>query len=295
MLLSCSQFVNSIDISQSDIETFQKKGFLKIKQILRPEAISALKDMTLAQLKPTAGHYPSSEIAKMKYELDGSIIKEIYSSREFNIINELAQKQLLFLQGIGLQNAVGKIGFPWHVGTVSFGYLMPQDYACTLWVPLDRISINEQHGGMTYVPEDVASARGYFSLIDSVVREDDFIEGVRLGKFEHFYNAPELEALFCEKNRVEHDFELGDALLFNKFVWHRSCILKPGPMKCRTALLMRFCEKNARYGETFLKRFNLAMEQINFDTNSNFADNFAHLKEGDLISNWQANYVGQMS
>lgn len=48
---------------------------------------------------------------------------------------------------------------------------------------------------------------------------------------------------------AEDAFELGDALLFDKHVIHRSIPLKPGPIAVRHAFVMRFSNIDARYNK----------------------------------------------
>ncbi|MBZ8179875.1 phytanoyl-CoA dioxygenase family protein [Oscillatoria salina] len=292
MITSQSQFVNEIEISSSDIHSFSKQGFLKLKKLFTPQAIEYFKELTLAQIAAPAGFYPNSEMSKLKYGINNSVIKEMYSSREFDVFNKLTQKKLLFLQGVGFQMDTEKKGFDWHVGVFSFNFLMPEDFACSLWIPLDPINTRQQHGGMAYVPKNVVSADTYFFLVDRLIREDDFLEALSLGQFNNFYHAPEMEAFLLEKDKIEDDFEIGDALLFDKFVWHRSCPLKPGNLKSRTAFVMRFSGDKSRYSKTLLNRLDLAMERLNYNTQTKLGSKFSELSDGDLILEMNKNYVG---
>ena len=53
--------------------------------------------------------------------------------------------------------------------------------------------------------------------------------------------------LLLEKHRVEYSFELGDVLIFNRYVFHKSCPLRSGPLTMRRAYVMRFVDAAARY------------------------------------------------
>lgn len=290
-----TKLVNQVKISSSDIQSFKEKGFLKIENLLSPEAISRLKELARAQVQSPVGEYADSEMSKLKYGLNDSIIKKIYSSPEFSVLNEIAQKRLLFLQGVGFQIEPEKKGFDWHVGVYSFNFCMPEDFGCSLWIPLDVIDTKKQHGGMSYAPTDIISARSYFSSFYRLIQDDRFIEALRKNELKRRFDiAPELDTFLAESNKIEDDFELGDVLLFNKFVWHKSCPLKQGDLKSRTAFVMRFCSDDASCSKTYFERLNLAMKVLNNNTQNNFGSEFLHLDDGNLItkSSLIDNYIG---
>lgn len=293
---SQTKLVNQVKISRTDIQDFKEQGFLKIKNLLTPEAIRRLREITLSQIAPPVGEYADSEVAQLKYGIEDPIVKEIYSSEEFNILNELAQQRLLFLQGVGFQMEPEKKGFDWHVGVISFNFIRPEDFACSLWIPLDPIDTHNQHGGMCYVPTNISSAESYFSLVYKLVKNDDFIQALSSDQLKRRFDiAPEMDAFLLEKTKVEDDFQLGDVLLFDKFVWHRSCTLKQGELPSRSVFVMRFTGEESRYSKTFFNRLNMAMNAFNSNTQSDSGSEFRHLNDGDFISesNLRNQYVGK--
>ncbi|MDR3439473.1 hypothetical protein [Telmatospirillum sp.] len=68
----------------------------------------------------------------------------------------LTTRNLLFTQSIGFELKKNtSAGFPWHIGSQSFGYHRAEDFGCTIWTPLAPIDTRKQRGGMAYVPKDI--------------------------------------------------------------------------------------------------------------------------------------------
>ncbi|BDO04524.1 hypothetical protein [Klebsiella quasipneumoniae] len=146
-------------------------------------------------------------------------------------------------------------GFPWHIGTQSFGYHHHHDFGCTIWAPLATINPRGQRGGMAYVPKSAVNGEYLYSHIDpSVIASltiaspageqptTDAIVQWRDGPL----NDPATKAIL-DHFGVEDEFEPGDALIFDKYVIHRSIMLGEGDIESRAAFVMRFFCKESTY------------------------------------------------
>ena len=194
---------------------------------------------------------------------------------------------MAFIQGIGFELEPLHKGFPWHHDILSFCYIMPEDLGYTLWIPLDPIKTKEQHGGLAYVSRKVHSAREYFNLVYQLVQQEKFSDFLQTEDFKSFdlYYASKAESFILDNNKVEDDFEVGDALLLDKFVWHKSCLLKEGALSSRLAYVMRFVDKQARYSKTLIEGtyslFKAGGSDLQRDVGYRLAN---HLKVGEMIS-----------
>lgn len=277
--------VNQLSVSKADIEFFQKHGFIRLKGLLNSSAIESLREATVtSQLdRPSASFY--GEFSRMGYNLSTQVLENIYSSSELaSTLNLLTQKQLSFTQAMGFELEPQKTGFNWHVGVQAFHYIMPDDFACSLWIPLDPIDIKAQHGGMAYVSREVYSAREYFSLMHELVQQEDISHRLTDREFHDSQYASKIESLILERNKIEEDFEVGDALLFDKFVWHRSCALKQGKMPSRMAYVMRFIDSEARYSKAFLEGLARSRQAFGKPLQTLFGYRFSELQDGEPVA-----------
>ncbi|MDY7003435.1 MAG: hypothetical protein SWX82_05565 [Cyanobacteriota bacterium] len=277
--------VNQLNLNKKDVDFFQENGFITLRGLLTIKAINGLREITrTSQLqKPLKNFY--GDFAKMGYNLENSTLAEIYHSQELRaIFNQLTQKKLKFTQAMGFELEPQKTGFNWHVGIQAFHYIMPKDFACSLWIPLDPINTNEQHGGMAYVSRNIYSAYEYFSLMHQLVQSSNLSELLTAQDFHDSQYASKIESLILEKNKVEDNFEVGDALLFDKFVWHRSCILKEGKLTSRMAYVMRLIDGEARYSKTFLEGLDRSRATFGNPLQTMFGYKFSHLQDGEPIS-----------
>ncbi|MDR3439474.1 hypothetical protein [Telmatospirillum sp.] len=83
---------------------------------------------------------------------------------------------------------------------------------------------------------------------------------------------------------VEDDFELGDALIFDKYVIHRSIMLNDGPLELRSAFVMRFVCETSRYDYKRAHSLEVPRKYFGYSGPTKF-----HLtvceNDGDLIKN----------
>lgn len=79
----------------------------------------------------------------------------------------LTERTLLYTQGLAFGLEKNKsAGFPWHVGTQSFGFQRKEDYGYTLWFPFCEINPQKQRGGMYLLPKKYLSGDFVYQHID---------------------------------------------------------------------------------------------------------------------------------
>ncbi|MGD1911173.1 MAG: hypothetical protein ACFB2X_10035 [Rivularia sp. (in: cyanobacteria)] len=290
-----SSLINQITLSQKDKQFFAENGFIKLKKLLTLEAIDRLRKLTSRsnQMKNPPQFY-SGELSKIGYDVEEEVTHDIYTSNNFkSLFKELTVQGVAFIQGIGFELEPLHKGFPWHHDILSFCYIMPEDLGYTLWIPLDPIKTKEQHGGLAYVSRKVHSAREYFNLVYQLVQQEKFSDFLQTEDFKSFdlYYASKAESFILDNNKVEDDFEVGDALLLDKFVWHKSCLLKEGALSSRMAYVMRFVDKQARYSKTLIEGTYSLFKAGGSDLQSDVGYRLAkHLKDGDMISEKLINF-----
>ncbi|MEC4817960.1 MAG: hypothetical protein SAK29_32520 [Scytonema sp. PMC 1069.18] len=284
-----SLLVNKITLSQEDKQFFSENGFIKLTKLLTSEATDELRKLTSNsnQLKEPPKFY-SGEVSKIGYDVEGAITQNIYYSSNFQyLLKQLTAEGVAFIQGIVFELQPNQKGFHWHHDILSFCYVMPEDLAYTLWIPLDPIKTKEQHGGLAYVSRKVHSTREHFNLIYQLVQQKNISEFSQTEEFKNwnFQYASKIETFLLENNKVEDDFEVGDALLLDKFVWHKSCPLKEGALSSRMAYVMRFVDSQARCSKILIEGTYSLLKTIGSDIQSDLGDQLVkHLKDGEVIS-----------
>lgn len=244
-------------LTEQHVQDYQRQGFVLLKKLFSDEMIAYLRERVNEELETPTDHYQKG-FDKLRYDLcnGDERVFELVGNAEFrDIMLKLTKQNLFFTQGVGftLKREVSK-GFTWHIESQSFGFNRAEDYATTLWAPLHPVDTKGQRGGMRYVPRDVISGEFMYEYIDPAVfrcMEEQIASGGI--SFEDYValrdeplNSPGLARLL-EYYAVEDDFELGDALLFDKYVIHRSAPLEEGPLAARDAFSLRFIGEDSRY------------------------------------------------
>ena len=248
----------SFSLDNRKIENYNRQGFLLLKNFFSNHFIASLKNKIKDHLASPSDKYQSG-FSRIKFDLfnDEAAIKSLMESAKFrNIVGTLTKRIMLYTQGIGFELKKNESkGFPWHIGTQSFGYQRAEDFACTIWTPLAAINTRKQNGGMAYVPKNIVSGDFIYRDIDPAVFDmlkvaTEKQDNILLEKFIHLRDGPLNDPAMKEildYFAIEDDFELGDALLFDKNVIHRSIMLEDGPLASRTAFAMRFVCAESRY------------------------------------------------
>src|SRR5260363_36604 len=131
---------NSFVFDSRIVSEFQEKGYVKMPRFLSTQFTAYLKN-------------------KIKESIDeptDQMLFSLFENRKFSeTLTSLAGRDLFYTQGIGLELIKNQNkGFPWHIETQSFAYQHADDYAMTVWVPLENIDTQKQRGGMAYVPKN---------------------------------------------------------------------------------------------------------------------------------------------
>lgn len=243
----------NFQLTTQQIEDYNRDGFVLLKKFFTDDMVSYLRDRIREELSEPTDRYQKG-FDKLGYDLcvGDKIIYQLLANEQFrNAMLALTNHRLFFTQGVGfgLKKKVST-GFSWHIESQSFGFHRMEDYATTLWVPLHPIDTKGQRGGMRYVPRTIISGEYMYAHIDPAVFRcvEDRIRAGGIS-FEDYVtlrdgplNSIGMNALL-EHYAVEDDFELGDALIFDKYVLHRSVKLEDGPLEFRDAFSLRFiCE-----------------------------------------------------
>jgi hypothetical protein len=139
---------------------FQEKGYVKIPRFLSAYFTAYLKNKIKESIDEPTDQYQKG-FSRLKYDVfsNDQMLFLLFEDKKFSkTLTSLARRDLFYTQGIGLELTKNQNkGFPWHIETQSFAYQHADDYAITIWVPLETIDIQKQRGGMAYVPKNKIS------------------------------------------------------------------------------------------------------------------------------------------
>lgn len=245
-------------LASDDIPSFKKNGFVILRGFLSNFILSHIQKNIDAHMRLLAES--QNGFKRVGYDIfeDDVVIHDLLNNKIFaDTLTTLTGRSLFYTQGLGFQIEKEKhSGFPWHIGTQSFGYHRGDDFGCSMWVPLVTINPCQQGGGMSYVPEHIISGQFMYRdidpAIDRMMRETvtqdhntlDFNEYLELRH--GVLNSPAISKLL-ECFKCTDAFEPGDVFIFNKNVIHASEPLLEGEISTRTAFVMRFIDIDSRY------------------------------------------------
>lgn len=253
-------FDNDFRVTAEQQESFSRDGFVKLDGFLNERAVAMLRDRSDVELNRAAAvKLRAVNFSKVQYDFDSpkAHIFELMERPYFReALTTLTDRDLFltFEMSFEIEKNVNK-GVPWHVGVQSFGFQFAEDFACTLWAPMDPIDASGQRGGMAYVPQHVMSGEFVYSadmVVGDVLKAREERSGSSTGAQDYFslrmafLNSPVMEELL-DVHRIEDDFNPGDVLLFNKNVVHRSVMLGDGDLDHRTAYVLRLVDATSRY------------------------------------------------
>jgi len=280
--------VRAIEVTNEQRRSLWEQGFVKLEGLFPPATVARLTEITDREIRK-APTKQGAEFSRFSYDLGlkGDLLERIYGSRGLKLVfRRLLSQPVFFTQGLGFELAQGDRGFTWHTGNVSFACLDPRDLGYTLWVPLTEIDAHAQHGGLAVCPKPLLSGEYRFKLWCHAVGSPEFRQRMREEKRHEFnlHYALGIEGETLDRLRVEHSFHPGDALLFDKFCWHRSLPLGPGPIQRRLAFAMRFFDHKARYCRQNLVNTVEAMDALGKKPSTSYGFRFTDIEEGDPIS-----------
>jgi len=283
---------NQPDESITQRELFLRRGFVKLHGFFGPKEIETLRGLALSQLHEVNNKFDTfhgnKSFNRLAYDVgnDSNELKEIVLSDPVKgVAKSIVGRDLILAQGLSFELKNNQSGFPWHVGLVSFNYIYPESFGCTIWIPLDEINVDGQQGGMRYVPRDIISGRYLYQRWWALTSQVDCLEEIKAHEKEYnalkFPHPNSVEAKLYDRISIEDDFKVGDALLFDKWVFHRSCPLLPGPMESRLAFAIRFVDAKARYSPNNLRALIAANEVLDRKPPTKFGFTFTDLNDGD--------------
>lgn len=282
-------------VTEQDVASFEKRGFLLLKNLFAKDMIAYLQRRTSEQISAPTDKYQSgfNRLAFDMFEGDEEINKLLKNETYRKTILSLTKRNLLFTQSIGFElKKNASAGFPWHIGTQSFGYHRAEDFGCTIWTPLAPIDTTKQRGGMAYVPKEVISGEFMYHNVDPAVfdcleKRANSGEKVEMAEYMELRDGPlnaQAMKTLLDYFGVEDNFELGDALIFDKYVIHRSVMLEDGPLEVRAAFVMRFVCETSQYDYKRAHNLEIPRKYFGYAGPTKF-----HLevceKDGDLIRN----------
>lgn len=285
--------INSdFSVSDEDVQNFREHGFLKLKKVFSDELVDHMKKLSTSEIAPPSDNYGSG-FSKLKYDVgnDDPTILGLMGDPTFSAaMAKLTEQQLFFTQGLGFELEKNKsTGFPWHVGTQSFGFQRRQDAGYTIWTPLCDIVADGQRGGMKYVSKQLLSGEfvyQHINLLPEYMKSE--AESGRDLTYDDFsvlknslINSPQMKSLL-DHCAVEDSFEPGDALIFDKYVMHRSVQLGEGPIPSRLAYALRFSSIDAQYDKGRVEALAYPRVTFNYDVGSEFNEKVAS-EDGEQV------------
>jgi len=271
--------INSLNanfkLSEKDIIDFNKKGFLLLKGLFSKELIKYLQNKISQELQVPSDRYQSG-FNRVRYDIfekDENIYNILGDETFKSTMRQLTKRSLLFTQALAFELKRNESkGFPWHIGTQSFGFQRSEDFGCTIWFPLVPIDVTQQRGGMSCVPTNRVSGKFMYDSVDPSVfnylnekissNEETSIEDYMLLR-DGPLNDPGMKKLL-DYYGVEDSFELGDALIFDKYVIHKSVKLNDGEIESRPALAIRFTDVNAQYDKQRAENLEIPRKYWNY-------------------------------
>ena len=248
----------NFSIRPTDIDSFKLNGFLLLKGLFTKELIDYFSGIINDELQEPTDKYQTG-FNRVRYDIfdkDSNIYEVLADSTFKKVLSALCERDMIFTQALAFElKKSSSSGFPWHIGTQSFGFQRAEDFGCNIWIPLVPIDAKGQRGGMAYVPTNKVSGDFMYKCVDpstfNLIQEKiDRNEDLYIDEFMQLrdgpLNDPAMKKML-DYYTVEDSFELGDALIFDKNVIHRSVKLLDGKLDSRPALAIRFTDAEARY------------------------------------------------
>ncbi len=215
------ELVNQLDapyaLSRRQIESFQRDGYIKLKNLISPGALGQLREAMSQLLEQTASQLGSRFGSLEMMWPDNSIVRQfVFSSRLARLASELLgvpKVRLYHDNGLSKQPGCGRT--PWHYDGHHFP-IATKD-VCTLWLPLQAIPDNMGPLGF---------ARG-LDLVDQVA-------DIPFSKFDTSYDQRIMERFRERGVQVDSSaFDLGEASFHHNFSFHTA-----GPNRTTTARMV---------------------------------------------------------
>ncbi|MDC3132970.1 hypothetical protein OA501_02000 [Flavobacteriaceae bacterium] len=246
-----------------------------LKGIFSNDFINYINNKIKKELQAPSDRYQAG-FNRVRYDIfqnDKNVYSLLGDIKFKSVIKQLTNRKMLFTQALAfeLKRSESK-GFPWHIGTQSFGFQRAEDFGCTIWFPLVPVKVNGQRGGISCVPTDKVSGKFMYEFIDPSVF--NFLEEnisnnreIFIEEYMQLRDGPLNDSgmkKILDYYAVEDNFELGDALIFDKNVIHKSIKLEDGPISSRPALAMRFTDSLAQYDKRRAENLEIPRKHWNY-------------------------------
>ncbi len=267
-----SDFINSISISENDIKSFRTEGAIILRDLITSEAIEKIRK-TFEEIALPSPLGFTARYTRMCYNLEDytSVFDSITSSDIFgDIMKQLTGNKLILAQALGLETEPNpEVAVKWHYDQTSYGYVSTNVPVFGLWLPLVNISKSLQRGGIVWVPKNIMSAKNklsqwedyYLSLYDLKIEGGDKYQA--LNKEFNYTKTYGLDWLsdddfkILDANAIEPDLNIGDAVLMDRNVYHKTAPHLDGLINKRLVCVMRFVDGNARLNRKLFEGLNI--------------------------------------
>jgi len=284
---------SNICFKPEEVRLYQKNGVFHIKEMFSPLVIQELRNSVDNNFKPE--DQPDGVInAFNRFSNEFAGRDEIFKrlTEEFlPILAQLTGHEMTVTQIAILELDAGKKGgFDWHFDEYSFSFVDIDSPGHTLWLPLNVIDVNKQHGGMSWAHQTDFNGKqrlkqwAHYQLADKEVK-------VKGAAYEKAYRTQfpsewvgDYDKIYLEDVKKECSLNIGDALLFNRHTWHRSRpLLENGPIKRRTTIIFRLVSLDAKINRTLFEKTIERMLLEGGVPPKSFGDRLTAFKDGDLI------------
>jgi hypothetical protein len=291
--LTMQKLVNNIHFNAQDRADYRKTGIVALRRLFEPNIIERLRrsvDGNFRQEDQPAGVLASFDRYSNEFANRDELFRELVEQL-LPVINSLCEEDLGVTMIAILEIEAGKSkGFTWHFDNYSFAFIDPDVSAHTLWLPLNPIDVTKQHGGMFWVHQNDFSGMtrmqqwAHYQCVDKKHQMPD-------GKYAkaHWAQYPfewvgPYDNLMMEDLKRDCSLEEGDALLFQRYTWHRSQELSPnGPLKKRTTIIFRLVDLDGRINRTLFQRTIERMLLEGSTLPKSFGDRLEGFEDGDLV------------
>ena len=231
---------NSFVMSQADVETFQKEGVVLLRGLLTPAQAATVRSAIVNEIPKTQSFWtlfdflPKVTFDKVQFDVWRNHLLMAYlalqalpslaaqlmnltpitNSDVTTLSQTLSSSQTLRL----LRDAVfqynpqaQQTGCGWHVDDEGFWPAKNDTSGVTFWIALDQMRVSEGGG--------LALAKGSHKENDMIAKCREVIRGGKTCAMEQ--TSPECFA-YMESLKVEYDMEPGDAIVWDRWVFHRS-------------------------------------------------------------------------
>ncbi|MAR63561.1 MAG: snoK [Rickettsiales bacterium] len=202
------QLSSPFNISKDNIKSFQKNGFIKLKNVLTPYAVQALRNEILSLLTKTFKNYDKSKknrfLSLEMMWLENALIKEfVLSSRIAKICADLLSvKRIRLYHDNALVKESGCGRTPWHFDDDHFP--LATNDVITVWIPAQAIPI--EMGPLTFAKP---------------IEAYKLVKDIKFNAFDTSYDR-EISNVFKTKqiSVVEEPFELGEVSFHHNLSFH---------------------------------------------------------------------------